>query len=181
MAFGMKFGGDWGKLVLTVFRILACIWGVYFIQTTLIKGKYHNGLIFCASLILAGAIGNSIDSIFYGKIFSESYHSASQLVPWGQGYGELFHGKVVDMLYFPVLTGTFPSWVPIWGGEPFEFFRPVFNIADASISSGVISIFVFQTIFFKSKEEVFITETEENKHAEDVDPLILSEDTELES
>lgn len=145
MAFGMTFGEHYGKLFLTLFRLIAVAWGFYFIQNTLIKQRYSNGLIFCGALILAGALGNSVDSVFFGKIFTESswYHVA-RFVPWGQGYGELFHGKVVDMLYFPVLKGTYPSWFPVWGGESFEFFRPVFNIADTAISTGVISIFVFQ-------------------------------------
>jgi signal peptidase II len=126
-----------------LFRLVACIWGFFFVNN-LIKQKYHAGLIFCAALILAGAIGNLIDSIFYGMIFSEAMHKPSHLVPWGQGYGKLLHGRVVDMLYFPVFKGTWPSWMPMWAGEPFEFFRPIFNIADAAISTGVISIIVFQ-------------------------------------
>jgi signal peptidase II len=143
MAFGIELGGDWGKLALTLFRLVACIWGFFFVNN-LIKQKYHAGLIFCASLILAGAIGNLIDSVFYGMIFSEAMHKPSHLVPWGQGYGKLLHGRVVDMLYFPVFKGTWPSWMPFWAGEPCEFFRPIFNIADAAISTGVISIIVFQ-------------------------------------
>jgi signal peptidase II len=157
MAFGMKFGERYGKLFLTLFRLVAVIWGVFFIQKTLIKGKYHNGLILCSGLILAGALGNLIDSVFYAKIFTESpYHHGplAKMVPWGQGYGELFHGRVVDMLYFPLVNGTFPAWFPIWGGQPFEFFRPVFNIADASISGGVIAIFVFQKILLRKPEEL---------------------------
>ncbi len=153
MAFGMKFGEDWGKVFLTVFRMIAVIWGFYFIKNTLIKEQYHAGLIFCSSLILAGALGNSIDSILYGKIFTESSFHVAKVVAWGQGYGSLLHGKVVDMLYFPVLSGHFPSWVPVWGNQSFEFFRPVFNIADASISTGVIAIFVFQRKLLKKTEE----------------------------
>lgn len=144
MAFGMKFGEHWGKLFLTLFRLVAVAWGFYFIQNTLIKEKYSNGLIFCASLILAGALGNSLDSVFYGKIFTESSFHVAKWTAWGQGYTDMFHGRVVDMLYFPILKGTYPTWFPIWGGEDFEFFRPVFNLADAAISGGVISIFVFQ-------------------------------------
>lgn len=159
MAFGMKFGEDWGKVFLTVFRIVAVIWGFIFIKNTLIKEKYNGGLIFCSSLILAGALGNSIDSIFYGEIFTESSFHVAHWVSWGQGYGTILHGKVVDMLYFPVLQGTYPSWFPFWKGEPFEFFRPVFNIADASISGGVIAIFVFQKMFLK-KQTVEIPTTE---------------------
>nr|MBP6314552.1 lipoprotein signal peptidase [Chitinophagaceae bacterium] len=153
MAFGMKFGENWGKVFLTVFRMVAVIWGFFFIKNTLIKEKYHSGLIFCSSLILAGALGNSIDSIFYGKLFSESSFHVAKWVAWGQGYGSLLHGKVVDMLYFPVLTGQFPSWFPVWANQSFEFFRPVFNIADASISTGVISIFVFQKVLLKKNFE----------------------------
>ncbi|HMN32262.1 MAG TPA: lipoprotein signal peptidase [Chitinophagaceae bacterium] len=153
MAFGMKFGEEWGKIFLTLFRIVAVIWGGFFIKNTLIKEKYHNGLIFCSALILAGALGNSIDSIFYGKIFSESSFHVARFVPWGQGYEKLLHGRVVDMLYFPIVSGHYPNWFPIWGGEDFEFFRPVFNIADMAISIGVISIFVFQKqLLSKSKE-----------------------------
>jgi len=144
MAFGMKFGEHWGKLFLTLFRLVAVAWGFYFIQNTLIKEKYANGLIFCASLILAGALGNSFDSVFYGKVFTESSFHVAKWTAWGHGYTDMFHGRVVDMLYFPVLKGTYPTWFPFWGGEDFEFFRPVFNLADASISGGVIAIFVFQ-------------------------------------
>jgi signal peptidase II len=161
MAFGMKFGEHWGKLFLTLFRLVAVAWGFYFIQNTLIKEKYSNGLIFCASLILAGALGNSIDSVFYGKIFTESSFHVAKWTAWGQGYTEMFHGRVVDMLYFPVLKGTYPTWFPIWGGEDFEFFRPVFNIADAAISGGVISIFVFQGKML-SKEKNPIDEIKRN-------------------
>jgi signal peptidase II len=161
MAFGMKFGEHWGKLFLTLFRLVAVAWGFYFIQNTLIKEKYSNGLIFCASLILAGALGNSIDSVFYGKIFTESSFHVAKWTAWGQGYTDMFHGRVVDMLYFPVLKGTYPTWFPIWGGDDFEFFRPVFNIADAAISGGVISIFVFQGKML-SKEKNPIDEIKTN-------------------
>jgi signal peptidase II len=153
MAFGIELGGDWGKLALTLFRLVACIWGFFFVNG-LIKQQYHKGLIFCASLILAGAIGNLIDSIFYGMIFTEgNYHlgTPAKLVAWGQGYGKLLHGRVVDMLYFPVYKSTWPSWVPVWGGSELEFFRPIFNIADAAISTGVISILVFQKSLLHNK------------------------------
>lgn len=152
MAFGMKFGEHYGKLFLTLFRLFAVAWGFYFIQNTLIKQKYSNGLIICASMVLAGALGNSIDSVFFGKIFTESSFHVAKLVAWGQGYGELFHGKVVDMLYFPLFSGTFPIWLPIWGGEHFEFFRPVFNIADMAISIGVFTIFIFQKKLLEKNE-----------------------------
>lgn len=151
MAFGMKFGAHYGKIFLTLFRLVAVIWGFYFIQTTLIKQKFSNGLILCSSLILAGAMGNLIDSLVYGKIFTESSFHLGRMVPWGKGYGDFLHGKVVDMLYFPIMTGTFPSWFPVWAGEPFEFFRPVFNLADFSISFGVIAIVVFQNKLLHKK------------------------------
>lgn len=163
MAFGMKFGERWGKLFLTLFRLVAVALGFYFIQNTLIKEKYSNGLIFCASLILAGALGNSLDSVFYGKIFTESSFHVAKWTAWGQGYTDMFHGKVVDMLYFPVLKGTYPSWFPIWAGQEFEFFRPVFNLADAAISGGVIAIFVFQRSMLNkvsTKEESINTKIE---------------------
>jgi signal peptidase II len=151
MAFGLKFGGENGKLALTIFRFIAGIWGFWFINH-LIKTKHHNGLIFCASLILAGALGNLIDSIFYGMIFDEgSFHGAvaAKFVPWGKGYGTLLHGRVVDMFYFPVINSVWPKWVPMIGGISFIFFSPIFNFADAAISTGVISILVFQRKLLK--------------------------------
>ena len=159
LAFGMESGEEWGKIFLTVFRIVAVIWGGFFINNTLIKEKYHNGVIFCSSLILAGALGNSIDSVFYGKIFTESGFHVAHFVPWGEGYEKLLHGRVVDMLYFPLFSGNFPTWVPIWGGEEFEFFRPVFNIADAAISVGVITIFLFQKKFLSKQNVLNLEET----------------------
>lgn len=149
MAFGMKFGEQWGKLALSLFRLLAVIWGFFFINNKLIKKGYPNALLVFSAMILAGALGNLIDSIFYGKIFSlSSYHgtSVATLVPWGQGYGEIFYGKVVDMLYFPLFTFQWPQWIPFVGGDTFEFFRPVFNVADASIFLGVMSILLFQRL-----------------------------------
>jgi signal peptidase II len=110
----------------------------------LVNSGYSKGLIICGSLILAGAAGNLIDSIFYGMIFSESVFHVARFVPWGTGYAPLFHGKVVDMLYFPMIHGKWPSWVPGWGGHAFEFFEPVFNIADAAISVGVLTLVFFQ-------------------------------------
>ncbi|WP_412466216.1 lipoprotein signal peptidase [Pedobacter sp. KLB.chiD] len=133
MAFGMEFGGEFGKLALSLFRI-AAVAGIGYGLHYLIKQKYHRGLILNVALIFSGALGNIIDSVFYGKIY---------------GYETWFHGRVVDMFYFPIAEGHFPNWLPIWGGEEFVFFRPVFNLADAAISVGVILILIFQKNYFK--------------------------------
>lgn len=144
MAFGMKLSqAAVGKLVLTLFRLVAVVFGFFLLKQVVKKG-YSRGAIICGALILAGALGNLIDSIFYGMIFTESSFHVAKLVPWGQGYGTLFHGKVVDMLYFPLYQGVLPDWVPFWGGKYFEFFEPVFNIADAAISVGVLVLVFFQ-------------------------------------
>jgi signal peptidase II len=153
MAYGWKFGGNWGKLALTVFRFGAVIFGTWYLGR-IIRQQYHKGFILCAALIYAGALGNLIDSCFYGIIFDRgmvfdpvigdylNYQGLALM--GGKGYASFLHGNVVDMLYFPVIKGHWPKWVPGWGGEYFEFFRPIFNIADAAISTGVISILVFQ-------------------------------------
>ncbi len=154
MAWGWKFGGDWGKLVLTLFRLVAVILGVFYLKS-IIKKKYHPGFIVCAALIFAGAAGNLIDSLFYGMIFSNSdffMHNIAVMFPKSGGYAGFLHGQVVDMLYFPLIDSHFPSWVPVWGGEEFEFFSPVFNLADASISVGVIAILLWQKRFFPKRE-----------------------------
>jgi len=136
MAFGMEWGGDAGKLALTLFRIVA-VCGIIYTLIYLIKHKYHRGLIMNVALILAGAMGNIIDSTFYGLMYK---------------YAPIFHGRVVDMFYFPLLRGTYPSWFPLWAGESFEFFRPVFNLADASICVGVIMILLYQKRYFKHEK-----------------------------
>ena len=163
MAYGWKFGGNWGKLALTVFRMGAVIFGTWYLGS-IIRRKYHPGFIICAAMIYAGALGNLIDSCFYGMIFDKGmlynpgindYVNYSGLAKLSShGYAGFLHGNVVDMLYFPVLHGTFPNWVPFWGGEPFEFFRPIFNIADASISLGVITILLFQRSFFRHRNSL---------------------------
>jgi signal peptidase II len=158
MAFGMEFGGLTGKFLLSSFRILAIgaiIWYIFH----LIKEKAHNGLVLCLSLILAGAIGNILDSVFYGLIFNQGLVYDPNLHYWmtypgvaefgTPGYSSFLKGCVVDMLYFPLINTHFPQWFPIWGGEHFVFFRPVFNIADSSITVGVILILLFQKRFFK--------------------------------
>lgn len=151
MAFGMKFGGSFGKLILSVFRIIAVIAiGWYLIKVS--KNKESTGLIISLSLIFAGAMGNIIDSAFYGIVFSESkFHEVAQIFPPNGGYSHFLHGKVVDMLYFPVLRGIYPQWVPFWGGDEFIFFRPVFNIADSSITVGVFILILFQKKLFKKE------------------------------
>lgn len=144
MAFGMEFGGDYGKLILSVFRILASIAGILYVRH-IVRQKEHPLFILCVSLILAGAIGNILDSVFYGSIFTESDEFlTSQLVAPGNGYSGFLHGHVVDMFYFPLYNGHFPEWFPIWGGEDFQFFRPIFNFADFSISIGVGLLILFQ-------------------------------------
>lgn len=137
MAFGMQFSkSDTGKLLLTSFRLIAVLGGFVFLKS-LVKKGYGKGVIICGALILAGALGNLIDSLFYGLIFTESSFHVAKLVPWGQGYGTLFHGRVVDMLYFPLFRLTI-------SGREFEFFEPVFNIADAAITIGVLTLVIFQ-------------------------------------
>lgn len=147
MAFGLEFGGSFGKLFLSIFRI-ALVSGIGWYLWHLIKSKATFGAIASFSLIFAGAIGNIIDSAFYGMIFSDSAMGVSTLFPATGGYAGFLHGRVVDMLYFPLISGQFPSWFPIWGGESFLFFRPVFNIADSSISVGVMLLLFFQKRFF---------------------------------
>jgi signal peptidase II len=146
MAFGLEFGGSFGKLFLSLFRIIL-VGGIGWYLHHLVKTKAHPGMITCFALIFAGAIGNIIDSAFYGLIFSDSEMGLAKLFPPEGGYGTFLHGKVVDMLYFPLIEGHFPQWFPIWGGEDFLFFRPIFNIADSSISIGVIALLIFQSKF----------------------------------
>lgn len=157
MAYGWKLGGEWGKIALTVFRMVAVVLGTFYIKS-IIEKKYHTGYLICVTFIYAGAIGNLIDSMFYGMIFefSDIYRQNLAFPIWKEGfqggYEGFLHGRVVDMLYFPIIENAhYPSWIPIWGGQSFEFFRPVFNIADAAISGGVIAILVFQKRFFASE------------------------------
>lgn len=141
---GMAFGIEvLGKLFLSLFRIIAVCFISYYIYL-LVKKDFSHGYIACISLILAGALGNIVDSVLYGEIFTASYpgHVAS-LVPIGNGYSDWLHGKVVDMFYFPLIEGNFPSWFPLWGGEDFIFFRPIFNFADASITVGILLLLLF--------------------------------------
>ncbi|HEX2920451.1 MAG TPA: lipoprotein signal peptidase [Bacteroidales bacterium] len=148
MAFGMEMGGRPGKFILSIFRLIA-IFGIGWFLSSLVKRKANLGLILAVSAILAGAIGNIIDSAFYGMIFNDSYTQVAQLFPPEGGYSSFLHGKVVDMLYFPVINTYWPDWSPIKPGQQFIFFRPVFNLADSSITCGVISILLFQKKMFK--------------------------------
>jgi len=144
MAFGLQFGGEYGKLGLSLFRIVAVIFIGFYIAS-LIKKKMPAGLVLGISLIMAGAIGNIIDSAFYGLIFSESgYATPATFLPADGGYASFLHGRVVDMFYFPIINTTWPSWVPWVGGDTFIFFRPVFNIADSAITIGVSYLLIFQ-------------------------------------
>jgi signal peptidase II len=150
MAFGMQFGGTMGKLVLSLFRIALAGFIIYYIKK-LIDQKAPTGVLVGVALILVGAIGNIFDSLFYGLIFSEStVTQVASMFPDGGGYAPFLFGKVVDMLYFPVIDATLPDWFPIWGGENFMFFRPIFNIADSSITIGVFYMLLFQRKFFTS-------------------------------
>lgn len=139
MAFGMEV---MSKLFLTLFRIVAVIFIGYYLFT-LVKKNFKMGYIACIALIFAGAIGNIIDSIFYGVIFDHSYGQVATFMPEGGGYGTWMHGKVVDMFYFPLIETTLPDWLPIWGGNEFIFFRPIFNLADSAICVGVFLLLIF--------------------------------------
>ncbi len=150
MAFGMEFGGDIGKLALSVFRILAVIAIGYYLYRVTREGA-ENVVVIALSLVFAGALGNIIDSTIYGLIFSESYGQVATVFPEGGGYADLLFGRVVDMLYFPLIDGHFPSWSPIWANEHFLFFRPVFNIADASITVGMGAVILLQKKFLKKQ------------------------------
>lgn len=153
MAFGMSLGGDWGKLALSIFRIIAII-GLFWYIFKLIRENASKGYIICLTLIVAGAAGNLIDSAFYGLIFNESFYQIATLFPAEGGYAPFLHGRVVDMFYFPIINGYWPEWIPIIGGSDYQFFRPVFNIADSSITVGVIALLIFfRKIAFKEEKK----------------------------
>ncbi len=140
MAFGMEI---FGKLFLTTFRIVAVGFIAWFLYR-IVKRQMKTGFIVCISLILTGALGNIIDSVFYGVLFSEStYSHIATFMPEGGGYAPWFYGKVVDMFYFPIIDTNWPDWMPLVGGDHFIFFSPIFNFADAAISCGVIALFLF--------------------------------------
>jgi signal peptidase II len=148
MAFGMEFAGEYGKLFLSLFRIVAVSLIGWYLFSLPKKGA-SMGLMVSGSLIFAGAVGNIIDSAFYGMIFNDSYYQVATFLPQEGGYSSFLFGKVVDMLYFPLYEGFLPDWVPFWGNEYFIFFRPVFNIADTAISCGVVSLLLFHRNFFQ--------------------------------
>jgi signal peptidase II len=166
MAFGLTFGGEYGKLALSLFRLVAIIaigWYLY----DLIRKKMPFGFLLSIALILAGAMGNLIDSAFYGMIFSRSsFHTVAELFPDAGGYSSFLHGKVVDMFYFPVIQTTYPEWFPFWGGNRFIFFRPVFNIADSSITIGVFTLLLFYRKHFAEANP--IDENQENPVSDDL-------------
>ncbi len=149
MAFGLELGGDRGKFLLTSFRIVAVILiGIYLYHIS--QKKRPTSLIVSISMIFAGAVGNIIDSMFYGLVFSQSsYHQVATFLPPEGGYTGFMMGKVVDMLYFPLFHFRLPASFPLWGGERFDFFQPVFNIADSSITVGVMLLLLFNRQIFK--------------------------------
>ena len=161
MAFGMSFGEEVGKLILTLFRIVAATLIFFYLRKLIIK-KENKLVIYAFTLIFAGAVGNIIDSLFYGLIFSEStFFTTAQLFPESGGYAQLCLGKVVDMFYFPLIDTTLPQWIPFVGGNHFEFFNAIFNVADIAITVGVgllvVSVFVInnkkKTISFEEIEQ----------------------------
>lgn len=151
MAFGLELGGETGKVILTLFRMVAAVAiGWYLMQ--LVKRDAPVGFVLAVGAIMAGAIGNIIDSAFYGMIFSESYYQAATMFPEGGGYSSFLHGRVVDMFYMPVIDTHWPDWSPIKPGQSLIFFRPVFNLADSAITTGVITIIIFQKRFFEHED-----------------------------
>lgn len=157
MAWGAKIPGEYGKLILTLFRLVAIVGIGYWLWDS-VRKHASRVLIVSIALIFAGAFGNIIDSVFYGIIFDDSHNQLATFMPADGGYGTLFHGKVVDMLYFPLWKGYLPDWLPFWGGNYFTFFEPVFNIADTSISVGVALLLLFHKKAFPAKDEEAVRE-----------------------
>lgn len=163
MAFGMELFSKW---FLSAFRIVAVVCIGYFLYKVIQK-KSQTGYVICLSLVWAGAMGNIIDSVFYGLIFSPSFPATfwnqepAHFVAFGEGYATWFHGKVVDMFYFPIIETTWPQWIPFVGGQEFTFFSPIFNFADAAISCGIIALLIFYrkeldqslSLIFRKKEK----------------------------
>jgi len=177
MAFGFEFAGEYGKMFLSIFRIIAVTvigWYLY----RLIKKEESTGFLISVALIFTGALGNIIDSAFYGLIFDHSFGQVSAFLPEGGGYSSFLHGKVVDLFYFPILTGTYPDWFPFWAGNEFIFFRPVFNVADSSITIGIFVILLFYRHHFDNHQEK--AETADAEPEGDVNPNDTTEPTEKE-
>ena len=173
MAFGMELGGEYGKMFLSVFRICLAA-GLVWYMGALIKHKVSDTFIYCIAFIAAGAIGNIIDSAVYGLIFTESpYHGGLAEYDPSNGYASFLHGRVVDMFYFPIKYFDMPEWLPLIGGENFLFFSPIFNIADASITTGLLSILLFQNHFFSAPpalpEEPEMSDSPEDENLENTD------------
>ena len=168
MAFSMELPTVMGKILLRLFRLIAAVAGVIYIQG-LFNKKAHWGFITSGCIILGGAIGNLLDGAFYGILFSDSYGKIAQFLPKGGGYAGFIQGDVVDMLRFPLYRGFLPSWIPFWGGRYFEFFNAIFNISDAAIFIGVALIIIFNKTFFK-KPPV------EAEHAAPAETLVINPD-----
>lgn len=173
MAFGMQLSGSsWGKVALSMFRLCAiAVIGWYLVKICR-RGTARNGYVACVSLVLAGAVGNIIDSVFYGVVFNSSWGQVATLFPEGGGYGTWLHGRVVDMLFFPLLEGRYPEWMPFVGGDSYLFFRPVFNIADSAICVGIFCLLIFfrgeiSNIASDSSEQ----KSDDNKELENVDKV----------
>jgi signal peptidase II len=160
MAFGMSFGVGMGKFLLTFFRIIAVGFIAYYLSQQIKNKNASKGFVFALALILTGAMGNIVDSIFYGQIFSESTATQVATLFPVKGYESWFHGRVVDMFYFPIYRGTLPNWIPFMGGKYFEFFQFIFNIADACITIGVAIILIFQKQFFREETNTIQNATE---------------------
>ncbi len=161
MAFGLEFGNSLGKYFLSIFRIIA-IGAIGWYLSKLWKKEVPFGFIVCFSLIMAGAVGNILDSAFYGLIFDDSYGHVARLFPATGGYSSFLQGRVVDMFYFPLISGHYPTWIPYVGGNDFIFFRPVFNMADSSITVGIALILIFYRGFFEDKKAPTQIDSPEN-------------------
>lgn len=166
-AFGMAFGGNLGKIILSVFRFVASAGVLWYLLRSVKRGT-RTSLVICLSLIFVGAVGNLIDSCFYGLIFNESYYNVAQLFPTEGGYAPFLRGRVVDMFYFPIIDSTWPSWIPFIGGSHFTFFNAIFNVADAAITIGAIWLIIDQLFIANNQqtENKNITDTTKSTEEE---------------